>query len=51
MAMTETSNPGSKLLVCTDHEEVGSVSSSGAQGTFYSRCWNALPAAMKTWGG
>lgn len=34
MALTETSNPGSKLLVCTDHEEVGSVSSSGAQGTF-----------------
>lgn len=34
MSMTETSNPGSKLLVCTDHEEVGSVSSSGAQGNF-----------------
>ncbi|HEY9201321.1 MAG TPA: M18 family aminopeptidase [Gammaproteobacteria bacterium] len=34
MALTETSNPGSKLLVCTDHEEVGSVSTSGAQGTF-----------------
>ncbi len=34
MAMTETSNPGSKLLVCTDHEEVGSASSCGAQGTF-----------------
>ncbi len=34
MSMTETSNPGSKLLVCTDHEEVGSASSSGAQGTF-----------------
>lgn len=34
MAMTETSNPGSKLLVCTDHEEVGSASTSGAQGTF-----------------
>jgi len=34
MALTETSNPGSKLLVCTDHEEVGSASTSGAQGTF-----------------
>ncbi len=34
MAMTETSNPGSKLLVCTDHEEVGSTSSCGAQGNF-----------------
>lgn len=34
MSMTETGNPGSKLLVCTDHEEVGSVSSSGAQGNF-----------------
>lgn len=34
MALTETDNPGSKLLVCTDHEEVGSVSTSGAQGTF-----------------
>ena len=34
MAMTETSNPGSKLLVCNDHEEVGSQSSSGAQGNF-----------------
>ena len=34
MSLTETSNPGSKLLVCTDHEEVGSVSSSGAQGNF-----------------
>ena len=33
-AMTETSNPGSKLLVCTDHEEVGSSSACGAQGTF-----------------
>jgi len=33
-AMTETSNPGSKLLVCTDHEEVGSSSTCGAQGTF-----------------
>jgi len=34
MAMTETSNSGSKLLVCTDHEEVGSVSACGAQGPF-----------------
>ncbi len=34
MAMTETSNPGSKLLVCNDHEEVGSASSCGAQGNF-----------------
>ena len=34
MAMTETSNPGSKLLVCTDHEEVGSASACGAQGPF-----------------
>jgi len=34
MAMTETSNPGSKLIVCNDHEEVGSASASGAQGTF-----------------
>jgi len=34
MAMTETSHPGSKLLVCTDHEEVGSASACGAQGPF-----------------
>ncbi len=34
MALTETENPGSKLLICTDHEEVGSVSTSGAHGTF-----------------
>ena len=34
MAMTETSNSGSKLLVCTDHEEVGSSSACGAQGPF-----------------
>ncbi len=34
MAMTETSNPGSKMLVCTDHEEVGSASAAGAQGNF-----------------
>jgi aspartyl aminopeptidase len=34
MAMTETSNSGSKLLVCTDHEEVGSASACGAQGPF-----------------
>ena len=34
MAMTETSNPGSKLLVCTDHEEVGSTSACGARGPF-----------------
>ncbi|VAW67966.1 Aspartyl aminopeptidase [hydrothermal vent metagenome] len=34
MAMTETSNPGSKLMVCTDHEEVGSASACGAQGPF-----------------
>jgi len=34
MSMTETSNQGSKLLVCTDHEEVGSASSSGAKGNF-----------------
>ena len=34
MAMTETSNAGSKLLVCTDHEEVGSASACGAQGPF-----------------
>jgi len=38
MAMTETGNPtgnmASKLLVCTDHEEVGSASACGAQGPF-----------------
>jgi len=34
MAMTETSNAGSKLLICTDHEEVGSASACGAQGPF-----------------
>lgn len=34
MAMNETSNPGSKLLICTDHEEVGSSSACGAQGPF-----------------
>jgi len=34
MALTETSNPGSKLMVCTDHEEVGSASACGAQGPF-----------------
>lgn len=33
-AMTETSNNGSKLLVCSDHEEVGSASACGAQGPF-----------------
>ncbi len=34
MSMTETSHEGSKLLVCTDHEEVGSTSACGAQGPF-----------------
>lgn len=34
LALTETSNAGSKLLVCTDHEEVGSASACGAQGPF-----------------
>ncbi len=34
MSMTETSHGGSKLLVCTDHEEVGSTSACGAQGPF-----------------
>ena len=34
ISMTETSGQGSKLLVCTDHEEVGSASSSGAKGNF-----------------
>jgi len=38
MAMTETSNPAdgasSKLIICTDHEEVGSASACGAQGPF-----------------
>jgi len=34
MAMTETSNAGSKLMICTDHEEVGSASACGAQGPF-----------------
>jgi len=34
MAMTETDHARSKLLVCTDHEEVGSASACGAQGPF-----------------
>ncbi|VAW69547.1 Aspartyl aminopeptidase [hydrothermal vent metagenome] len=34
IAMTETAHPGSKLLVCTDHEEVGSASACGAHGPF-----------------
>lgn len=31
-AMLQTSEPGWSLLVCNDHEEVGSLSASGAQG-------------------
>jgi aspartyl aminopeptidase len=34
MSLFEAGNEGSSLLVCNDHEEVGSASSSGAQGTF-----------------
>ena len=30
--MLQTSEPGWSLLVCNDHEEVGSLSASGAQG-------------------
>ncbi len=33
-AMIDSNNEHASLLVCTDHEEVGSVSSSGAQGSF-----------------
>ncbi|MDH5484405.1 MAG: M18 family aminopeptidase [Gammaproteobacteria bacterium] len=34
MALTEVADNVSGLLVCTDHEEVGSTSASGAQGPF-----------------
>jgi len=34
MALINHQGQQNSLLVCTDHEEVGSVSSSGAQGTF-----------------
>jgi len=34
LAMLKSGNQGNSLLVCNDHEEVGSVSSAGAQGTF-----------------
>ncbi|MDT8281750.1 MAG: M18 family aminopeptidase [Gammaproteobacteria bacterium] len=34
MALIETGNQKNTLLVCTDHEEVGSISAAGAQGSF-----------------
>lgn len=33
-ALMKADNSGTSLLVCSDHEEVGSASTSGAQGTF-----------------
>ena len=33
-ALMRTDNLGTSLLVCSDHEEVGSASTTGAQGTF-----------------
>lgn len=33
-ALLTSDGPRSRMLVCTDHEEVGSLSTSGAQGTF-----------------
>lgn len=33
-ALMRADNQGTSLLVCSDHEEVGSASASGAQGTF-----------------
>ncbi len=34
MALIESGNQKNTLLVCTDHEEVGSMSAAGAQGSF-----------------
>jgi aspartyl aminopeptidase len=33
-ALLQADNQGTSLLICSDHEEVGSASTSGAQGTF-----------------
>ncbi|TNF34766.1 MAG: M18 family aminopeptidase [Gammaproteobacteria bacterium] len=34
MALLEAGKEGTSMLICSDHEEVGSASTSGAQGTF-----------------
>jgi len=47
MAMTETANPGSKMLVCTDHEEVGSASAAGAQGNFLSSVLKRIAGSVE----
>jgi aspartyl aminopeptidase len=44
MALIETGNQKNTMLVCTDHEEVGSMSAAGAQGSFLKSVLERLAA-------
>ena len=40
-ALLASNDSHASVLVCNDHEEVGSVSSAGARAPFCKRCWSA----------